>query len=162
MFMFFFFFNEPATTEIYTYVHSFPTRLSSDLQDQVIEDEGADAVSDGEAAEEEGGDRRPGEPIGPIEDRPLAMPAGVDVEAEVALQECPKIVSDAAQRQAEHVGGRAGEQDEGDDREENPGVEDRKAGNALLQAGRRRDEEARDDRRRDRPAQRGELGRAHV
>src|SRR3546814_943303 len=90
MFMFFFFFNEPATTEIYTYVHSFPTRLSSDLQDQVIEDEGADAVSDGEAAEEERGDRRPGEPIGPIEDRPLAMPAGVDVEAEVARQDCPR------------------------------------------------------------------------
>src|SRR3546814_12194248 len=121
MFMFFFFFNEPATTEIYTYVHSFPTRLSSDLQDQVIEDEGADAVSDGEAAEEERGDRRPGEPIGAIEDRPWAMPAGVDVEAEVARQECPKIVSDAEQRQVEHGGLGDGEPDGGDDREGNPG-----------------------------------------
>src|SRR3546814_17247615 len=46
------------------------------------------------------------------------------------------------------------DEDEGDDREEQPGVEHRQAGNAFLQPGRGRDQEAGDDQRRDRPAQR--------
>src|SRR3546814_5294460 len=36
--------------------------------------------------------RRPGEPVGPVEDRPLPVPVGIDVEAQATRQEGRGIV----------------------------------------------------------------------
>src|SRR3546814_5122790 len=60
--------------------------------------ESAHAVADREPAEEERGDRRPGEQVGPVEDRPLPVPAGVDVEPEIARDEGADIIGAAAER----------------------------------------------------------------
>src|SRR3546814_12334914 len=80
--------------------------------------------------------------------------------AQVARDEGADIIDAAAERQADYITERPRDEDEGDDREEQPGVEHRQAGNAFLQPGRGRDQEAGDDPRRDRPAQRAAARKA--
>ena len=46
------------------------------------------------------------------------MPAGVDIEAEVAGDEGLEVGESAAQREVEHIGGGACEQDEGNNQKE--------------------------------------------
>src|SRR3546814_18478803 len=80
-----------------------PQRAEQRRQDQVDRDAGAHAVADRETAQEKRGDRRPGKPVGPVEDRPLPVPAGVAVAAPVARTEGAALIDPPAERTADYA-----------------------------------------------------------